>query len=252
MSDEITVLKQEELPLVDMAAANSQKNVSNDEDEEELTYDGFEVARDEFFAHLFKPSVTFNNEQLSVNVACLRQLPNVEYVQFLVNPEKKKLAVRPCRENDKDAQKWATDGKSDKRKARHITCRIFYAKLFSLMGWRKDCRYQILGKLRRIENDQAFVFNLVDARAFMKKNADKDVNPREALYPEDWKDHFGVPVSEHQNTVDLSIFDEYTVFRLERDTEEGAANEHDDSNNTGFQEKEAENIQADVTDIGES
>ena len=94
MSDEITVLKQEELPLEDMAAANSQKNVSNDEDEEELTYDGFEVARDEFFAHLFKPSVTFNNEQISVNVACLRQLPNVEYVQFLVNRDDKKLAVK--------------------------------------------------------------------------------------------------------------------------------------------------------------
>ena len=38
--------------------------------------------------------MTFNDEKVAVNVACLRKLPEVEYVQFLVNPREKKLAVK--------------------------------------------------------------------------------------------------------------------------------------------------------------
>ena len=55
--------------------------------EEEFSYEGYQVVRGEFFAHLFEPSVTIANEKVSVNSACIRKLPNTEYVQFLVNPK---------------------------------------------------------------------------------------------------------------------------------------------------------------------
>ena len=64
---------------------------------EDFSYEGYQVVRAEFFAHLFEPSVTFNKETVAVNAACLRKLPENEYVQFLVNPTEKKLAVKPCR-----------------------------------------------------------------------------------------------------------------------------------------------------------
>ena len=56
-----------------------------------FSYDGYQVVRGEFFAHLFEPSVTLNNEKVSVNAACIRRLPQTDYVQFLVNPKEKKL-----------------------------------------------------------------------------------------------------------------------------------------------------------------
>ena len=60
---------------------------------------------------------------MSVNAACLRKLPGYEYVQFLVNPGEKKLAVKPCSEDMKDSFRWCTgDGK--KRKPKKITCKI--------------------------------------------------------------------------------------------------------------------------------
>ena len=69
----------------------------NDADIEDVafSYDGYQVVRGEFFAHLFEPSVTLNNEKVSVNAACIRKLPQTDYVQFLVNPTEKKLAVKP-------------------------------------------------------------------------------------------------------------------------------------------------------------
>ncbi len=74
--------------------------------DESFSYDGYQVVRGEFFAHLFEPSVTFKDEKVSVNAACLNKLPDIDYVQFLVNPNEKKLAVKPCSEEMKDSFSW--------------------------------------------------------------------------------------------------------------------------------------------------
>ena len=72
----------------------------------DFSYDGFQVVRREFFAHIFEPSITFNNCKVGFNTACINKLSDVEYVQFLVNPEKQMLAVRPCSEEDRDSFMW--------------------------------------------------------------------------------------------------------------------------------------------------
>ena len=71
-----------------------------------FSYDGFQVVRGEFFAHIQEPSFTLNNYKCSVNTACIKNLPTCEYVQILVNPDKKLLAVKPCDEEEKDSFKW--------------------------------------------------------------------------------------------------------------------------------------------------
>lgn len=271
MSEEITVMEQETLPLMDMISQESKDTENAKKEEpiskeernahvgeetvEEFSYEGFEVVREEFFAHLFEPSVTLNNEKVYVNVACLRKLPDVEYVQFLVNPEKKKLAVRPCTEDTKDSLRWATGESSAKRKPRQITCKIFYAKVLRLMGWSANYKYQVLGKLIRTATDQVFVFDLNDAKTYRKKKAGEEVNTREALFPESWKNQFGVPATEHQDTVQISIFNEYTVFCIERDEEEKGGRPHEDdadSDIAGSEEEQDPDTQADVTELGET
>ena len=51
--------------------------------EEQFSYDGYQVVRGEFFAHLFEPSVTFKDAKVSVNAACLNKLPDVTMFNFL-------------------------------------------------------------------------------------------------------------------------------------------------------------------------
>ena len=86
-----------------------------DIEEEPFSYDGYQVVRGEFFAHIYEPSITFNNCKVNVNTACLNRLPTVTYVQFLVNPEDKKMVVRPCSEDEKDSFRWCSE-KNGKRK----------------------------------------------------------------------------------------------------------------------------------------
>ena len=214
-----------------------------EETDSEFSYEGYQVVRGEFFAHLFEPSVTLKDEKVSVNAACLRKLPDVEYVQFLVNPEEKKLAVKPCTEDTKDSFCWASKSIDGKRKPKSISCKIFYAKVMELMGWDHSHRHKILGKLIRTSTDTIFVFDLTSAETYIKKSESNDSNPRKAIYPQDWQNQFGLPVKDHSDTVLVNIFDDYTVFRIERDEGE-KINEDDDI--TGSKEEPDTDTQTDA------
>ena len=64
--------------------------VNKDLDEtyvDKINYGGFEVVRREFFSHTFEVSVSFRIDSIIFNTATLKKLPNVRYVQFIVNPE---------------------------------------------------------------------------------------------------------------------------------------------------------------------
>lgn len=214
--------------------------------EEQFSYDGYQVVRGEFFAHLFEPSVTFKDAKVSVNAACLNKLPNVTFVQFLVNPNEKKLAVKPCDEELKDSFSWASRNTAGKRKPRQISCEMFFAKVMKLMGWNPQYRYKVLGKLIRTKNDTLFVFDLTSAETYKRKNPESGDIDRKAYYPDDWMEHFGVPVSEHQDLTLVSIFDDYTVFRIDKDEERKGKTQNDTNNITGYEEEKDQDPSEDI------
>lgn len=177
-----------------------------------FSYEGYEVVRGEFFAHMFEPSFVLSNYKVSVNTTCIKKLPEYDYIQILVNPEQRKLAVLPCQEEEKDSFKWCTGGK--KRGPRQITCRVFFAKVMDLMGWDPTYRYKVLGKLIRSGEQLLFVFDLTTPEIYVRttKEDGKSRISRKPAYPDEWKSQFGVPVAEHQNRIQVSIFNEYAVF----------------------------------------
>ena len=54
--------------------------------DDSFSFDGYQVVRGEFFAHIHEPSLTFSNSKVYVNMACIKKLPQFDYVQILVNP----------------------------------------------------------------------------------------------------------------------------------------------------------------------
>ena len=59
----------------------------------DFSYDGYQVVRAEFFAHLFEPSVTLNKETVSVNAACLHKLKEKTRRQTLPRRHERLLQV---------------------------------------------------------------------------------------------------------------------------------------------------------------
>lgn len=212
---------------------------------EDFSYEGYQVVRRELFAHLREPAVVIRRDSVTFNTACIAGLEDAVYIQILVNQDNKRMVVRKCEENDKDALRWCV-AKPDKRKSRKMTNKIFSAMMYEMMGWNLDCRYKILGHKITFEDETIYVFDLMETEIFLDikgKRAKKDTesqsttesannieetvssntdNERSAeeikrknripFYPKEWKDSFGLPVEEHRKALEINMLDGYVEF----------------------------------------
>ena len=181
----------------------------------DFDYEGFQVVRREFFAHTNEPSITFNNYQVYVNTACLNRFQSVDFVQVLVKSDSKILAIRPCMEEERDAFSWCVPG-SGRRRPRQITCRLFFAKLFSLMEWNPDYRYKLLGKVIHANDEYLIAFDLSATEVYQRvfKDGQKPKTSRTPVFPEGWQNQFGLSYKEHRNSMQVNIFDGYAVYGI--------------------------------------
>lgn len=194
---------------------------------EDFDLNDFQVVRREFFAHLREPSATFNNCKFYVNMACLSKLPNVNYVQVLVNQETKILALRPCKEGERDSFVWCGESKG-RRRPRPITCKLFCAKIFTMMGWNPDHRYKLLGNVIHSKGEYLIAFDLTSTEVYQKPVADgiKAQPSRTPVFPSEWQNQFGLPFYEHRQSMQVNIFDGYAIYAIK---DNAAENPHEET-----------------------
>ena len=204
-------------PVSNSTVYNSELSENGDviELDGEFDYEGYQVVRREFFAHMGEPSITFNNFKLYFNAACLKKFPSVDYVQALVNVERKSLAIRLCREEEHGAVSWCVPG-SARRKPRQVTCKLFFANLFSLMGWNPDYRYKLLGKIVHAKDEYLIAFDLTATEVYQRvfKDGDKPRTSRTPVFPVDWQGQFGLPFKEHRQSMQIDVFNGYAVYAI--------------------------------------
>ena len=201
----------------------------------DLDLNEFEVTRSEFFADIREPAFVFNDGKIGVNTACVRRLPDVEYVQILINRKKQKLALRACEEEDLFSIPWGKT-KNGKRFPRQITGRMFFMKVCDMMDWNPMHRYRVLGKLVRANGELIYLFDLTAKKTFERTITEdgKRKSSRVPVLPAEWKNQFGIPFSEHKKALQVNMFDGYTVFSVkeekpkqENSSEEGAEKKPD-------------------------
>ena len=189
-----------------------------------FSFEGYQVVRREFFSHKFDPTLTIKGNSIIFNNACISKLEQVVYVQVLVNPTTEKLVIRPCEEGARDAIRWCV-AKDDKRKSRQITCGLFTAKLYEMMGWEALYRYKLQGTRISYQGEQLYVFDLTSTEIFLPAVKDPD-NPnarakaKPAVYPADWRDSFGIPVMEHMASMQVDLMEGYTFADVSKSNEQ--------------------------------
>lgn len=196
--------------------------------DDSFSYKGYQVVRGEFFAHMYEPSISFNQSKIYVNMGCLKRMQDVNYVQILVNSEEKKLVIRPAGEDEKDAFLWCTL-KNGVRKPKQITCRVFFAKIVQLMSWNADYRYKMLGKVIRSGDEKLVVFDLNATEIYLRlvKEGQKPKMSRKPVFPAEWENQFGLPVEEHRKQLQVNIFKDYLVFGIQEKKESKNSPEED-------------------------
>ena len=80
---------------------------------------------------------------------------------------------------------------------------IFAAKVFDLMGWDKQYRYKMMGKPAICDNEMLFLFKLTDFELFVNGKRAK------GYLPGDWRDYFGTPVENHEDSYKINLADGY-------------------------------------------
>lgn len=94
----------------------------------------------------------------------------------------------------------------------------FFAKVFSLMGWNPQFRYKLLGKFVRSKDEFLFIFDL-NAPEVYQRFSEKEVSCLNPVFPEEWKNQFGVPAIEHKHLTQVPVFEEQMIFALVADAE---------------------------------
>lgn len=206
-------------------ALETERDAKAEELESTFSYDGYQVVRKELFAHLRDPAIVIRKDSITFNTACISGLEDVVYVHIMFNSDLKRIVVRGCDENDKDALRWCI-AKPDKRKSRKMSCKPFSELVYNEMGWDSDCRYKILGYRINFEGETLYVFDLLVPEIFhegqkRKKGESapqseetKPVNTRKGFYPDDIAGTFGVPVEEHLKESEVKQIDGYVSMGI--------------------------------------
>ena len=179
---------------------------------------GYEIARSQFFDSTDRITVTFSQGDIRFSGPAVRRLEST-LVELLMHPQKRILAVRTARKECRNAMQWSKK-KSGISFPRGISGTAFLPTLYSLLGWKDDCRYRITGIKRGKGNDAILLFNLTEPEIFIPNDtvsslpeSDTSVKPftdsnrrNVRAYPPDWADTFGSNYYSHAQAQELAGF----------------------------------------------
>lgn len=161
---------------------------------------GYQVVRSQFTQVRYEgPSITITNNRISFNLFCMKKFEEVGYVQLLLHPAERKIAIRPCKEHDTHSIRWRPDSERPIY-SKTLSCQHFGNALLAIMDWDPEYIYRVRGTWARRRSEQIIVFNLrnaVPAVHVSQENEDGKTRRRVELYPTEWTEDFGDEFYEH-------------------------------------------------------
>ena len=161
--------------------------------------DGYQVVRGQFTQVRFEgPAITITGEKVTFNKFCMQKLAAAAYVQLLLHPAERKIAIRPCRKQDTHSIRWRPDPERALY-SKSLNCQHFGTALYKIMEWNPDYLYRVRGTWAKCGPDEIIVFNLVNATpAVPVANGEEGSSRRRvSLCPDEWMDEFGEEFYEH-------------------------------------------------------
>lgn len=165
---------------------------------------GFEITRTEFFDSCHKPSIRLSEKEIKFSAECIRKFDKNNFIELLVNPIERKLAIRATAQNNRCGM-TCSQLKAGKYYPRIIPASAFGATLYSIFQWKPENKYKIVGSLIQADDeDFIYMFDVDDTEAFFqsyvvydKEYADKAIQPlaksgkRVRAIPQEWTQSFG-------------------------------------------------------------
>lgn len=144
------------------------------------------LIRSQEIEHHFAAQMTISHKSLIFNSDCIARLPHTDFVEVLLHPSERLIAVRPANTDNRDAVPW--NGKSISSSA---LCPIIY----NLLGWNPSWKYKIMADCFVRGKERALIFNLSEPEfqfvETITENEEIKQRIRRLLQPEAWSDQIG-------------------------------------------------------------
>jgi len=142
-------------------SVSREPEVDSSDEPETFTLDDYQVVSSALFSDLSMPKMTIKQGKIQFNTSCLKRFENVEYVEILLNPVKKCLAIRPAHGGDPNAMRWGKL-KDSRWYSYQKTYRGLTSPLFELMDWNYEDKYCLCGSYMTEGEDQILLFDLAN------------------------------------------------------------------------------------------
>ena len=188
---------------------------------------GFEIARAQFFNTPLKMNATFTLTKVQFGVECIRKLNGVEYVELLIHPVTKTLAVRPSTKENRNAVKWCRFSEGGKA-PKEISGSAFLKTLFLLCEWKPNCKVRVIGVRKQNGSESVLLFDMTETEVFIPTVSTEETDEEKekvtpvvstsksvCAYPLEWADNFGSPYYRYAQQKELEYYSKHGKWEID-------------------------------------
>lgn len=128
---------------------------------------GFHVVPGDYFDSFRSACAVFSDNKIQFSTECIRKFDKNPYVELLIHPKGKWLAVRPTTKENRNGIVWSrlVTGEACPK---HISAAAFYNTLCSILDWNPTVKYRMQGTLIRNGDEQVYIFSASNPETFLK------------------------------------------------------------------------------------
>ncbi len=134
----------------------------------EFDFREFQVVDFKLFDDQCVPAVLIGRNEIKFSQSCIKDMKCGNYVELLVHPVKKQLAIRPADKDNKYALQWAKGDKTHQMN-RGVGCKAFRSVLSDIFECGDFDKYKIYGRIYRDGNTAVCIYTRYDACAYIRK-----------------------------------------------------------------------------------
>jgi len=146
----------------------------------------YRLIRPQEIEHRLAAQMTIAPKSIIFNTDCIARFPQTEYVEVLLHPDERLMAVRPADVSNRNSIPW--NGK-------HISSSALCPTLYKLLGWNLMWKYKIMADCFVRGRERLLIFNLSEPEyQFVETISENEEIKRRImrlLQPGEWSDQIG-------------------------------------------------------------
>ena len=146
----------------------------------------YRLIRSQEIEHRLVAQMTVAHKNLTFNSDCISRLSDTKYVEILLHPTERLIAVRSSIKSNRNAVLW-----NSKNISSSLICRV----IFTLMGWNSMWKYKIIADCFERDSERVLMFNLSDPEfqfvEEISENEEIKERIKRLLQPAKWCDSIG-------------------------------------------------------------